>query len=506
MYPRRAISRLTSFTQRLVQQQDPAILRKFAVIILVVQALLCIAALWTKIILHGDGSFFVFAVSVGLPWELKWSDIPARLAVYLLTAYPSYLAGQAWSLSALTITAINSLLFYAIPFFQFALAMSLMWRRHPQYLLFPIAQFCLTAVFGFGFPSEILLAPGFLWICCALLLRDRGDGVWFYVSLTALLLCHELALPAAVVIAWIAIRQRTRTSKHSIPIGSLIGIFAAFGVFLSIRLLGGGAGSDENAIYVFDPRRNFNHPSLILSVAITALALGWLHFFGPAKPRAWHYVGPVVFALAVPLLLSLGPFDFNFGQGRYDSARAAIGLGMFLLALGFAASIGPDKQPDDKRKPFPVVFLLCVMLAAGVSCASLFAYHWRIALHALEKIVEPSGSGAAPIYMSYDDARNLMSPREAILNDQMGFLWVLPFRSAILADGGIPRRIVYDIHSGWGHLCSKRFSSLRQPVSAMPAQLTLSLSEFSCNHKPPPRSPVLRERFMAWLRAFLSRH
>jgi hypothetical protein len=360
-------------------------------------------------------------------------------------------------------------------------------------------------VFGFGFPSEILLAPGFLWICCALLLLGRGDGVWFYVSLTALLLCHELALPSAVVVAWTAIKQRTRTSKDSIPIGSLIGIFVAFGIFLAIRLLGGGAGSDENAIYVFDPRRNFNNPSLILAVAIAALALGWLHFFTPAKPRTWHYVGPVVFALALPPLLSLGPIDIDFGQGRYESARAATGLGMFLLALGFAATIGADKQPYDERKTPPIVFLLCVMLAAGVSCAALFAYHWSVALHGLEKVVERSDSGGVPIYISYDDARNLMSSREALLNDQMGFLWVLPFRSAILADGAIPKRIVYDVHSGWGHLCRKRLLSLEQPASRMAAQLTLSLSEFSCNHKPPPRSPPLKERLMARLRALLSR-
>lgn len=505
MYPTRAATLLTSFAQRVVQQQDPTILRRFAAAILAIQALLCIGAIWTKIMLHGDGSFFVFAASVGLPWELKWSDIPARLAVYLLTAYPSYLASQVWSLSPLEITAVNGLLFYAIPIFQFALATFLMWRQYPQYLLFPIAQYCLTAVFGFGFPSEILLAPGFLWICCALLLRDGRDGVWFYVSLTALLLCHELALPAAVVIAWIAIRQRMSTSRRGIPIGSWIGLFVAFGTFLAIRLVGGGAGSDENAIYVFDPRRNFNNPSLILSIAITALVLGWLHFFAPAKPRPGHYVGLVLFAMAAPPLLSLGPFDINFGQGRYESARAAIGLGMFLLALGFAAAIGADKQPHHMRAPPRVIFLLCVMLAAGVSCASMFLYHWNVALHALEKIVEPSDGGSPPVYISYDDARKLMSPREASLNDQMGFLWVLPFRSAILADGAIPKRIVYDVHSGWGHLCSKQFSSLRQPVSAIPAQLTLSLSEFSCNHKPPPRSPVLKERFMAWLRGLLSR-
>jgi hypothetical protein len=57
-------------------RQDPTILRNFAWAVPLVQVLLCIEAIWTKIILHADGSFCVFAISVGLPWELKWSVIP----------------------------------------------------------------------------------------------------------------------------------------------------------------------------------------------------------------------------------------------------------------------------------------------------------------------------------------------------------------------------------------------------------------------------------------------
>jgi len=60
---------------------NPPMLKVLAGTILALQLALSAVAAATLVMLHGDGAFFVYAVSVGSPWLLKWRDIADRAAV-----------------------------------------------------------------------------------------------------------------------------------------------------------------------------------------------------------------------------------------------------------------------------------------------------------------------------------------------------------------------------------------------------------------------------------------
>ena len=44
-----------------------------------------------KVMLYGDGAYFVFSIAAGHPWDLKWKEIAARSTVYVLTVVPTSL-------------------------------------------------------------------------------------------------------------------------------------------------------------------------------------------------------------------------------------------------------------------------------------------------------------------------------------------------------------------------------------------------------------------------------
>lgn len=95
------------------------------------------------------------------PWSLKWRDLAARDRL-VLTVAPTLWVSEALHLTPLAISALNGFLFYLVPAATFAIARALVWRTNPKLLLFPIAQYVLSSALGYGFPSQILLAPGFL--------------------------------------------------------------------------------------------------------------------------------------------------------------------------------------------------------------------------------------------------------------------------------------------------------------------------------------------------------
>jgi hypothetical protein len=63
------------------------------------------------------------------------------------------------------ITAVSRLRFYGFQWIQHLIVVVLAWPQFPQLLIFSILQYGLSTGLGFGFPSEILLAPGFFLIC-----------------------------------------------------------------------------------------------------------------------------------------------------------------------------------------------------------------------------------------------------------------------------------------------------------------------------------------------------
>jgi hypothetical protein len=130
---------------------------------------------------------------------------------------------------------------------------------------------------GFGFPSEILLAPGFLWIALFMIVKNRVLSILFLLSLAGLVFSHELAFPSALVASYLAVRQVWDEGRQSNRISwrtfaALAMISSVFACFIYARLTGGGAGSDHTAIHAIDPRRIVNNPTLwVVVVAIAGV-------------------------------------------------------------------------------------------------------------------------------------------------------------------------------------------------------------------------------------------
>jgi hypothetical protein len=59
--------------------QIEGFIKKVALALLAGQAVLCLGAVITRVMLHGDGSYFVYAIAAGEPWELKWKGLATRI-------------------------------------------------------------------------------------------------------------------------------------------------------------------------------------------------------------------------------------------------------------------------------------------------------------------------------------------------------------------------------------------------------------------------------------------
>jgi hypothetical protein len=488
---------------------ESASLRRLTVAILAIQAAACFAAWFTNVMLHGDGAFFTYSLSMGEAWMLKWRDIAARATVYITTVVPTEWLAAWLQLEPLDISRLNGFIFYLVPALQFAVASALIWRSAPQYLVFPAAQYTLSTALGFGFPSEILLAPGFLWICLFLIVTNRTFGILFWISLAGLVFSHELALPAAIVTVYFAFRQLREEDGGSRrqwrPVAVLAMAIAIFALLIGVRLSGGGAGSNGNAIFVLDPRRIFNNPTLlVLGVALAATLIAARRY--PQLPRNGLAVSlMVILAFALPLFLRVVFPGIDFEQGRYDSARTIIGAAMFVLALSFvvvvrAERVGANVPSQDWRENTPLA--LAVALAVSMGSDIAFLYDWSVALRGFERVATTASSGANVI--SYDEARTLMTPEETALNDRLDFQWVLPYRSIMLANGGVPARLVFDKGDYYSDYCEKSVFLRPERGVISPAART-AMREFACAYVPPPPLLTKSRRFFNYLREWRDR-
>jgi hypothetical protein len=445
-------------------QVDAGVLRVLAVALIVIQLAGSIAAAATEVMLHGDGSYFVYSLSAGEPWMLKWRDIATRATAYVTTVLPTSLAASLLDLTPLEIGRLNGFIFYFVQALQFAIACALVWRSHPQYLIFPTAQYAFSTILGFGFPSEILLAPGFLWIALFLALKARAVSIWFAICFVALVFSHELALPAALVAGYAGCRQARRrdyaAGSRSGRIFILLLILGTIAGLWAVRASGGG-GTDHTAIYVFDPRRVLNNPTMYLMIAaLLGYALWLWRRPGRENPGIVGICMLLSAAVAAPLLLRALLPELNLSQGRYDSARTLIGVVMFVLA-------------------------------------SAFLYDWTLALRGLTRVVTTAQSTQSVQIVPYAEARHLMQPDEARINDRIGFHWVLPYRSVVLADGGTPSRIVF-ADFGYRDYCAKS-SRIDLRHSKIPAGVLSQMQNFACTHEPPPPIETISRRFFSFI-------
>jgi hypothetical protein len=145
--------RLLRFRQHvlaIVVGQSATTMRRFALGVLALQVAACLAATLTLEMLHGDGAYFVYALSVGQPWILKWGETAARATTYLLTVAPTLWIAGNLDLGPLSIASLNGFLFYLVPAVQFAAACALVWGTYPKFLIFPIVQYALSSAMGFA--------------------------------------------------------------------------------------------------------------------------------------------------------------------------------------------------------------------------------------------------------------------------------------------------------------------------------------------------------------------
>jgi hypothetical protein len=168
---------------------------------------------------------------------------------------------------------------------------------------------------------------------------------------------------------------------------------------------------------------------------------------------------------------------------------------MFVLSLCFAAAHAqsanrPKATPDRWAEVVPVV--LAVAIAVSVGSGAVFLRDFVIALRGLDRVVGSAEPGHPPQFVSYVEARELMGPGEARMNDRMQYHWTLPFRSIILADGKIPGRIVHGDSDLRGLCALQKLVTFGQ--IALPLTVVEKLQEFACTYVPPPEPDTIRKK------------
>jgi hypothetical protein len=474
-------------------------IKKVALALLAGQAVLCLGAVITRVMLHGDGSYFAYAIAVGEPWELKWKGLATRASTYVFTVVPTAFFSDAFGLSGEHIAAVNGLAFYGVQWIQYLIVVLLAWRQFPQLLIFPILQYGLSTGLGFGFPSEILLAPGFLWICLFALIRNPVPWPLLYVAFAGLAFSHELALPSALLVlafSWRRQRQMERGQRFS---SKLFACFATavLAIWLAIRLHGGGVGAESGAIYVFDPRRVFNVPTLWL-IAAVVLALGLSsHVKFTKRQRFLWVIGITCF-----FLTAMASLPLNFAQGRYDSARTLIAVWMVVLGLIYVAdrsrAIGDRHESAAANAFFAFKSVVIATLSINLAASSMFLHEWNEAVTAFSSVVNSDpGTGKIEI-VSEDQLRTLLGPAGSKLNERMGFSWTWPYRSIVAAKDFRPGHVIVNPEEA---LAQCKALSLQTSTSRIPADVIGTVSRFACAQPAPPDRRYLRQ----WLSSFFWR-
>jgi hypothetical protein len=491
---------------------DQGLLRGLAAAFLVAHLAAAIAAALSLVMLQGDGSWFVYTLTLDAPWVLKWQAIAARATVYLATVVPTQAIAHLFDLGPLAIARVNGFLFFGLPGGLFALGARLVWRDRPDLLYFLIVQSLTGFALCFGFPSEILIAPGMLWIALFLATRT-GISMPFMLAYSALVFCHELALPAALVTATFTWHRAGRKAAWcSAP--SLLTVAALASpivAMLTVRMAGGGTGSNSNAIFVLDPRRILNNPTLWLVFALLLPTL----LAGLVRPRWRSGLGLCLCAGSAFLICIIAQAlvpALNFADGRYD-ARSVVALSMLVLSLihtrremaqARRETAPPSQMPDRHATNGRFVWSLpFIGMTSGVTLAATtcFLADWTTATQGLRQIVVPSlaaRSTGALEFVSFHDALRLMSSAQATANRRMGFQWVYPYRSMILANGGAPRRIV--IGDGHYERFCKQSAALVPEANPYPPAVQRQWRTFTCHYVPPRPRDTVSKRLLKMFR------
>lgn len=481
----------------------PDLALRLAWFLLLLEAIVVAVFVARNVMLYADGGWFVFTLAADNPWILKWESIAARATTYALTVWPVLKLSQWLDLTPTQITAANCLSFYGLQLILTAWSCWLAWRTDRRWLVFPITQTILFTLLGWGFPSELLLGPGILWIILLIAVRSSGPSPLFLLGFVALVFTHEMAVPAALVAGGLALQLRAANQgpDSHFWLSAAVMALAIFAV-LWVRANGGGAGSEENMIYVFDPRRVLANPVLIPLVAGAWLLLG--------RGRNWRISMIVLCGLGFIVVLVAGlTTPLNFDAPRYG-ARTLLAVSMVTLAVVFAHAVRLREHPRDTtvaadhRLDSPSMGLArYLFLGLGVQAGSLavFVHDWNLVMAAED--VRPAEAGVAPKVVDIPTARLSWTPQQSAASTRMQVEWSTPYRQYVLTDGKAPAVILYDPFIWHKYLGCDLADSILGPGSRFEASQYEPWQTFACLQPLPDEQDSRSKRLLRKVKQLL---
>lgn len=456
-----------------------------------------------NVMLYADGARFVFSLSTGNPWALVWHEFSTRLSAYALTVWPALEISQLFSLAPEQIAVVNCFSFYGFQIAVNFLAYWFAWKLNPRFLVFPVTQTILFSLLGWGFPSELLLAPGLLWIILFIAAKKQGPTILFLIGFAALIFTHELAFPSALVAGIFALylQWRNKGADSRFWLAFLV-IAATIAAYFSVRAHGGGAGSQSNLIYVFDPRRVLANPLLVPVVAGAFLLRSTRRVKFPFL-LALSLLGFLIVATA-GLSTSL-----NFDAPRYG-ARTLIAVGMLTLTVIFVF-MGPEAGPvgrEQFRRPtgeakFGLAKWLFFCLGLQAGAIGVFVHDWTL-LSGAENRLQDQVSAASSV-ISIARAREGWTPAQRDASVRLQVEWATPYRQFVLANGNTPRVILYDENTWYKPFdCTER-AHIFGRTSRFEARNFSLWTSFTCSQAAPAKTDTLKDRLIRKIKHFLGK-
>jgi hypothetical protein len=262
-------------------------------------------------------------------------------------------------------------------------------------------------------------------------------------------------------------------------------------IWLVITLHGGGVGAENGAIYVLDPRRVLNDPTLWL-IAAAILALGAISRAKFTERR--HFLW--VIGLTCFFLTAMASLPLNFAPGRYASARTLIGVWMVLLGLIYVADQSRTIcDRDESAAPstfFALNSVVIAILSINLTASSMFLHEWNEVVTAFSSIVNTDPSTGTIEIVSEDQLRTLLGPAGSKFNERMGFSWTWLYRSIVAAKAFRPGHVIADSEEA---LAQCKALSLQTRASRTPADMINTLSRFACAQP----APLDQRYFRQWL-------
>jgi len=463
--------------------------------VLICQTVLTLSAAYNRTMLFADGAYFNFVIAAGNPWGMHWNYFVSRLTVYLATVLPTAFIYEAFGLSGSDLAKLYSFEFDFVVLIQYVILAIIAWKRFPGLLLFPVIAFSFAVGLGYGFPSEMIIASSFFWICMFSLTFAKVPFMLLSISFVALVFSHELSIFGAILILlYTYTRSRnlewSNTNRRVATAFYLVG-FLAIAVWIYLKFTGHSPGGASNVIYILDPRRIFNNPTLWVLALVSLACYIYARYVKPSCTSLDVLAAAIISGL---LTLICGNW-FDFLQGRYDSARtlmalSMIGLGsLFVAGHAFRMSMSPALLQPACRSGLKLG--LSAALAVNIAASACFISQWTTVRLQIEAITNQKGLSPEDRFISVDTLQ-IDNPTAAAMLKKVGYAWTLPFLSIMLAPGFEPARIIVDYADMYYTCHSERLSSGK--TSQIPASTIEGLKRYACSQEPPIAARSLLSR------------